>query len=299
MKSSSLFLLALVGLITLSCSEKETPGGVKYTVLKKGDGLEVATGQFLVMDISLSDSKDSVWFSSKNIGYPAVVPALDSSMTKDTGEYGVFKVLTKGDCITFKLTAQTVFNTTRRRAVPKDIDPKSLFTFVVSLKDVWSDSQVQEFQIKMTRESQRKQVTADSITITNYLKENNLIALSTPSGLRYVIQKEGKGDLAITGKSTLVHYAGFTLDGKIFDTSMASVAKEKGFDNGGRNEPYPVVVNKSSVIAGWHEMLTHMNKGMKVTVFIPSYLGYGPQGNGPTIPPNTVLMFDMELANIK
>lgn len=299
MKKLSLGIIALVSLLSFSCSEKETPGGVKYTVLKKGDGEELPAGQFMVMSLSLRDAKDSVWFSSKEIGYPAVLPVPDESMVKDNSEYGVFKALTKGDCVTFKLSAQTLFTKTRHSPVPKGMEPTSQFTFVASLKDIWNHEQVQEFQKKITVESQFKQRALDSTLIANHLKEKGLEGLSTPSGLRYIVKKEGKGELVTSGKTAFVHYAGYTLSGKIFDTSLASVAKANNFNNRGVNSPYPVVVNTQSVIAGWDEILQLMNKGMKVTVYIPSHLGYGQQGSGPSIPPNTVLIFDMEVMDVK
>jgi FKBP-type peptidyl-prolyl cis-trans isomerase len=88
------------------------------------------------------------------------------------------------------------------------------------------------------------------------------------------------------------------LNGNLFDTNIESVAKANNYDNGGRYNPYPVVVNTGSVIRGWDEMLQLMNKGMKVTAYIPSVLAYGSQGNG-GIPPNSVLVFDMEVVDIK
>jgi FKBP-type peptidyl-prolyl cis-trans isomerase FkpA len=299
MKINFLSLLVLIGLITLSCSEKETPGGVKYTVLKKGDGVAVATGQFLVMDILLRDSKDSVWFNTADSDYPAVLAAPDQSMVKDGGEFGVFKTLTKGDCVTFKVSANTVFTKTRQRPVPDGVDTASLFTYVVNLKDVWNEEQIQKFQAEISRESQRKQMAKDSVLIQNYIKENNLETKRTPSGIHYVVLKEGKGELAAPEKVASIHYAGFSLDGKIFDTSLAAVAKANNFNNGGRNEPYPVTVKRGQVIQGWHDMIQMMNKGMKVRAIIPSHLAYGPQGNGPVIPPNAILIFDMELTDIK
>jgi FKBP-type peptidyl-prolyl cis-trans isomerase FkpA len=298
MKINSLLSLVILCLIILSCSEKETPGGVKYTVLKKGDGVEVPSGQFLVIDISLRDSKDSVWFNTQDTGYPAVLPVPDASMLKDDGEYGVFKAMTKGDCVIFKVPATTVFSKTRRRSVPEGTDPNSLFTFVANLKDIWSQEQVQKFQMEMAQASQRKQIAIDSAIIAAYLKEKNLETKSTNSGIRYEVLKEGKGELAVQGKVAYVHYAGFTLEGKIFDTSLSAVAKENDFDNGGRNEPYRVPVVTGQVIQGWHDMLQVMNKGMKVRAYIPSHLAYGSRGNG-SIPPNAVLIFDMELTDLK
>ncbi len=298
MKSTCYCLLAFVCLFNMACSQK-TPGGVKYEVHKKGDGKEQEFGQFLVMNMQLKDSKDSVWFTSKDLGNPVVIPVPDASMEKDEGEYGVFKVLTKGDSVSFQLPALTVFTKTRRKPVPKNVDPNSLFKFNIGLRHIWSQQQVQEFQSKLRRENQLEQVKRDSTTIANYLNEKGVEAKSTVSGLRYVVEKEGNGEFATAGKTAYVHYAGFLLNGKLFDTSLAGVAKKFNFNNGGKNTPYPVVVNTGGVIPGWDEMLMLMNKGMKVRVYIPSALGYGQQGNGPEIPGNSILVFDMEVMDIK
>ena len=297
MKKIPIGILAAIILFLASCSEKETPGGVKYTVLKKGDGNEVAAGTYLMIHMIMKNHKDSLLFDTYVDDRPLLMPMPDGSMDKDPGEYGVFKVLTKGDCVSFKLTAQTVFSS-RRRAIPKDIDPAGLFSFVVQLKETFTKEQAQQYQDEKLKEMERKSFKTDSTLIANHLKEKGLEALGTPSGLRYTIQKEGKGENAVAGKTAFVHYAGYTLDGKLFDTSIASVAKANNFQNGAADKPYPVTVNTGSVIQGWDEMLQLMNKGMKVRVYIPSNLAYGPQGNGP-IPPSAVLIFDMEVIDIK
>ncbi len=299
MKSTYYVILICTVLVATGCSEKKSPGGVKYKVHRKGDGKEVAFGQFLVMNMELKDSKDSVWFSSKEMGSPVIIPMPDASMEKDDGEYGVFKILTKGDSVSFQLTAETMFTKTRKRPVPANVDPKSLFSFNLSIRDTWSKEQVDAYQQKMMADSDLIQSKRESEMIDAYLKEKGIVAQSTSSGIRYVVKKEGKGELAVAEQTAYVHYACYSLNGKLFDTSIASVAKENDFDNQGRNEPYPVVVSKSNVIKGWHLMLALMNKGMQVTAYIPSSLGYGQQGRGPSIPPNTILVFDLEVTDIK
>jgi FKBP-type peptidyl-prolyl cis-trans isomerase FkpA len=286
-----------MSLLLAACTEKETPAGVKFSYLKKGDGEEVPTGKYIMVHMILHDFKDSLLLDTYQNERPMVMPMPDESMADDTGEYGVYKMLTKGDCVTFQLPAQTVF-TKRRRPVPKKIDPASLYRFVVHLKEAMTFEEAKEYEKRELKKMAQKQQAADSATIENYLKENNLAALSGPEGLRYIVQKEGKGDLAKAGNVAMVHYAGFLLNGKIFDTSMAAVAKANGFNNGQRNEPYRVVVGAGGVIQGWEEMILLMNKGMKVTVFIPSALAYGLQGSG-QIPPNAVIKFDMELVDLK
>ena len=167
------------------------------------------------------------------------------------------------------------------------------------MQEVLDQQQVNDFQQNLMMKNERAQNAKDSVTINNYLAEKGVSAMRTASGLRYIVTREGQGEYAASGKTAYVHYAGYNLSGKLFDTSIAEVAQKNNFDNQGRNEPYPVTVNTGTVIRGWDEMLMLMNKGMKVTVYIPSALAYGPQSRGPEIPANSILIFDMEVTDIK
>lgn len=295
MRIHILGFVLMLGLI--SCSETETPGGVKFTTLKKGDGIEIETGKFVMVHMVLRNHKDSLLLSTYKEDQPMVMPMPDASMAEDTGEFGVIKMLTKGDCVTFKLPAKTVY-TKRRRAVPKNIDPSSLFTFILHMKESMTLEEAKKYEAEQIAKMEQQQLQADSKIIAEHLAAKKIEALSTPSGIRYVIDKAGKGEFAKPSQIAYVHYAGFLLDGKIFDTSLASVAKANNFNNGNRNEPYLVTVGAREVIQGWDEILLLMNKGMKITVFIPSGLAYGTRGKN-QIPPNTNLMFTMEVVDIK
>lgn len=294
-----LLIFFVFSLALISCSEKKTPGGVQYTVLRKGDGKEPEFGKYLAMYIELKDAKDSIWFSTKSNGYPVVLGVPDASMEKDDGEFGVFKQLTKGDSVTFQVPARLVFLKARKRPVPPKVDPLSLFTFHVGVKDVWGEEQANQFQERILLESERKRASADSTVIATYLSENKISATYALPGIFYVVQKEGKGEKASAGKTAYVSYEGHVLNGNFFDTNIESVAKANKYDNGGRYSPYPVVVGTESVIRGWDEMLQLMNKGMKVTLYVPPSLGYGARSMGPNIPPNSILVFDMEVVDIK
>ncbi len=112
-------------------------------------------------------------------------------------------------------------------------------------------------------------------------------AVTTPSGLKYVVDKEGTGEATPqAGQSVTVHYTGKLMDGKKFDSS---------YDRG---KPIEFTVGKGQVIKGWDEALLGMKKGEKRTLIIPSNLGYGPSGRGP-IPPNATMIFDVELIDFK
>jgi len=97
----------------------------------------------------------------------------------------------------------------------------------------------------------------------------------------------------------LVNYVGRTLDDKVFDTNIETIAKSAGTDQEGRTyEPFQFVVGAGGVIPGWDEGLLLLNEGSKATFVIPSGLAYGEQGSGP-IAPFSTLIFDVELIKIK
>ena len=111
-------------------------------------------------------------------------------------------------------------------------------------------------------------------------------AVTTPSGLKYVVVEEGEGETPKKGSVVTVHYTGKLLNGKKFDSS---------YD---RKQPIDFPVGAGQVIKGWDEALLGMKKGEKRVLIIPPSLGYGPSGRGP-IPPNATMVFDVELVNFQ
>ena len=126
------------------------------------------------------------------------------------------------------------------------------------------------------------QATADDNAIKKYLSENNLNATATGSGLYYLISTQGSGVNPTANSNVTVVYKGFLLDGTVFDQS-----KSTGFNTDLKN-----------VIAGWQEGMPYFKKGGKGKLLIPSALGYGTQATG-GIPANSVLIFDVELLDVK
>jgi FKBP-type peptidyl-prolyl cis-trans isomerase len=109
----------------------------------------------------------------------------------------------------------------------------------------------------------------------------------TKSGLRYKILQKGNGKSAEKGQMVSVHYKGQLADGTVFDSSYK------------RNQPLDFQVGVGQVISGWDEGICLLNVGDKARLVIPSDLGYGAQGAGGVIPPNAILVFDVELMGVK
>lgn len=118
------------------------------------------------------------------------------------------------------------------------------------------------------------------------------------SGLRYIEYRRGTGMKIEPGMQIAVNYAGYLTDGTLFDTSLDSVARMRGFDRGGVPfEPLGFQVGKGKVIVGWDEGLTHdMYVGGKRRLIIPPALGYGSYQHG-AIPANSTLIFDVEVVS--
>ena len=110
---------------------------------------------------------------------------------------------------------------------------------------------------------------------------------TTNSGLQYIELVPGIGGSPKAGDKVSVHYTGYLLDGKKFDSSVD------------RGQPFSFKIGVGQVIKGWDQGVSTMKIGGKRKLIIPSDLGYGSQGAGGVIPPNATLVFDVELLGIQ
>lgn len=119
-----------------------------------------------------------------------------------------------------------------------------------------------------------------------FLAKNKQVkgVFTTPSGLQYMVLKQGDGVRPKPGEKVRVHYVGTLLDGTKFDSSI---------DRG-----EPAVFGLDQVIKGWTEGVGMMPVGAKYRLWVPAALGYGDRGAG-TIPPNSTLVFDVELLGVE
>ncbi len=122
----------------------------------------------------------------------------------------------------------------------------------------------------------------DEFLASNKTKEG---VVTLPSGLEYKIVKEGTGPKPTATDTVECNYRGTLIDGKEFDSS----AKHGG----------PATFRVDQVIPGWTEALKLMPVGSKWQLFVPANLAYGESGAGADIPPNSTLIFDVELVSIK
>lgn len=307
MKNSILILLFSALLLAACSNTKETRSGLKYTVLRKGSGEKTKSGQILVITLTFKDNKDSVWTDTRKNDFPYMIMVMDS-VPKGNMVMEVFQDLTKGDSVTFQVKAKDLFEKSFQSPVPPMVDSTGMFTFNIGTNDVITEEEAKKMQsdyiAKQTEKAElekKEQLAKDTLAIDLFLKEKGIVAKKTTSGLRYVITKPGKGENAKAGQSVKVNYAGFLLDGTFFDSSNEAIARANNAYNQQRApyEPLQLMLGYQQVIAGWEEALMLMNKGAKMTVYIPSTLAYGPQRRSEVIAENSILTFDLELLEIK
>lgn len=112
-----------------------------------------------------------------------------------------------------------------------------------------------------------------------------------PSGLKYIDKKVGKGPMPTKGQTIVVNYTGMLLNGKTFDSNVDPLF--------GHIQPFRTPIGVGKVIPGWDEGMVTMKVGGKRRLIIPPDLGYGEQGAGDRIPPNSTLVFDVELLGVE
>ncbi|MCX6116947.1 MAG: FKBP-type peptidyl-prolyl cis-trans isomerase [Proteobacteria bacterium] len=107
--------------------------------------------------------------------------------------------------------------------------------------------------------------------------------MSQVKDLKIKVLKEGQGPEAVSGKKVTVHYTGKLRDGKVFDSSEQ------------RKVPFPFTLGSGQVVQGWEKGVEGMKVGERRELTIPPSMAYGEKGVGTIIPPNAVLIFEIEL----
>lgn len=165
---------------------------------------------------------------------------------------------------------------------------KALFLFVV-LVSFASCKEENKNPYYVTPEQIEAQKKIDEETIRKYFRTNNVDTTKVVrlnSGLYILTKKAGEGDVIKPGQYAEVNYIGRNVSNDVFDSSFRS------------GKPFSVLVGAGQVIKGWDEGLQHLRKGEEANLYIPSYLGYGYYGSN-SIPPNSVLIFEIDVLNVR
>ena len=138
-----------------------------------------------------------------------------------------------------------------------------------------------------------QQMPVDDKILQDYFAKNSIKAEKTASGLYYTIQKPGGGAQITKGQTVSMKYTGKTLDGKAFDSNIDTTVGHHG------TEPLVFSVGQGQMIPGVDEGVALLKKGTKATLYLPSPLAYGAQSPSPNVAPNSILIFDVEITEVK
>jgi FKBP-type peptidyl-prolyl cis-trans isomerase FkpA len=274
-KFSYVLLGSLLALMSCGKSERETPGGFKYSLVKAGSGAEPKKGEIMVFDFELRDSKDSVWNDSYKDGMPAAIEKQDTSVLKNAD--GITEMLSElkvGDSVRASMTTADFFKNLVKRPMPPTIDSTLTLTYSIKVNEVMTLENFMKWRSERIIKKEDKM-------INDYLTKNNLEAEKDTSGLYIVNHVNGAGPKPTVDNCVEVKYNGkFLQNGREFD----------------KNES--VSFNLGQVIRGWQIAFPKLAKGDSATILIPSRLGYGAEGYY-GIPPDAVLLFDVTLRDFK
>jgi FKBP-type peptidyl-prolyl cis-trans isomerase FkpA len=266
------------GQSTLTEGFSKTSRGLYYKIIVDNKQPKGKVDDKIKMNIIYSTQRDSVLYSSYTEGTPGQLNIGAPAFNGDPMEG--FAMLGTGDSAIFLIPEDSIYKNQEmppfaRKGEFLKVHVKVLF---VMTKEEYEKKRDEEMKTQSSKEAQ---------TIEEYLAKNNLHAQKTPSGLYYIVQTQGTGPKAEAGKTVTVNYTGKLLDGKVFDSSLKP----------GRT-PFDFKLGAGQVIKGWDEGIALFNVGGKGTLIIPSPMGYGSRASGP-IPANSILIFDIEVLDIK
>lgn len=280
-KTLNLSCLLLVFMFFLSCKNQEFKrheSGLKYKfivknkktkLMQKGD-IAVLIFRTFTLDNKMLEQSDVFRVQLEN-------PSHSGGAIEDA-----LAMMSEGDSAQFLINAKNYYNITRQQIVPKEINQNDDVRIDIKLVDVLSLADYKQEQKEEEKAAQRQE---DNL-LNNYLQQENIKETATLSGLYIVYEKKGTGKLPISGKKLTVHYSGYFVDGKLFDSSIE------------RNEPFTFTFGIGQVIAGWDEGLAKTPEGSKIRLIIPSSLAYGAKQRG-IIPPYSPLIFDIEVLTVE
>lgn len=296
---------------------QKTNNGLAYKIVKPGDKNSICKeDQFVFFEKTIS-FKDVVIFSSNdNPDYPLAIPFSELKKLNFDGEqFEALNLLTKkGEVGIFKIKIDKVINPASIPMINKKfnlkLDQNSELTLTLKIDNfVEKDKifeKIQDYRNKKKEELDKKtkiQMNKDIEIIKKHLSDNKIENFKvTESGLHYVIKVEGEGEVIKEGNTVFIDYIGTDLTtGKVFDTSIESVAKEKNIFHEQREYvPLKIEMTKNpGLIEGFAEGIFLLKKNSEATLFIPSVLAYGPNGIPGIISPSACLIFEVKIVDVK
>lgn len=274
-------------------TQKPSATGVYFIEVEAGSGPVITKGEFVQMNLTLTDASGKKVFSSVDVNRPVTMEYGKPFDTKGLDE--ALGQMRKGGKAKVIVPSDMGMGEQGKRDPASGvyiIEPYSPVVYDLEILDIRTKAQQEAAQKAQDAKSKKEADDAmkqESVLLKDYLNKNHITAKPTASGLYYIEKVKGNGMRATAGKKVKVEYTGRLLNGKVFDASANH--KPAG--------PYEFVLGQGRVIAGWDEGIAMMNQGGKATLIVPSKLGYGSQQMGNDITPYSPLVFDVELVGVE
>lgn len=286
-----ILVLWIAIMVLFSACDKAPPyvvmdSGIQYRLVDDNGADKPRMGDVIVMDMAhyLGDSliyqtEKEGFIINPNIGAPPEI----RDVLNLTGE---------GDSLQIQMTLGKYASFTGLPISPR-MDTTQLVTWNIRVTEIENESTVLERNRKAQAQTDRELIEA-------FVVNNNLEAQTTDEGLYYVILQEGNNVFPKNGDEVFLEYSMSLLDGTLIDTSSEKLARENDMFNPNRTYgSRSFILGDKEILEGWNIGMPKLSKGAKGKLLIPSELAYGPSGYGSQIGPNTVIVFDVELVDIK
>ena len=312
MKKSIVILFAATLGLAACNNYKKAEGGLEYKIFTDAGKEKLKEGDIVKLNFVQKNERDSVIFSTYDIESPQVFPVAKKVYGGDMND--VLTLFGEGDSATFKLNLDTMAKRTGQEK-PAQNKKDTYLVFTVKVEKVFKKTageadqafqkRAQEFFQKDYVAAQEKFKAAEAGKIAAYIKDNNLKTQTTASGLQYVITNPGSAQKPVLGDTVMLNYTGKLATKKsdgtyhIFDTSDKKTAEDAKIYNA-MVKYEPRAFSIGNAIPGFDEGYQLIGKGGKITLIIPSKLGYGEGGQPQAkISPFAPIVLEVEIVDIK
>lgn len=286
------FLLALLS----SCGKgfKSTDGGLEYKIIVQGDEKALLNGEYLLYDLLIKTSSDSMMYSSANAG--VLFPLKYDTYRQKVGQRNLLEegllMMHKGDSMVFAMKASAfaqAFDMTFRARPDDRLLCHAKLVDVMNYADYSTWKATQLARKKSEHETfLKKAMERESKKIDSILTLRDTPYAVSISGIRYVIEREGMGQYPRAGDSVFFNYHVTYLDGTALPNNLG---------NSG-DSPRSFRMGSDGVLESWQESITLLKKGGAGAFYISSPLAFG-DSEAPGIVPNAVLIINLELVDVK
>lgn len=296
-----LIILGIIALGFTACEQYQSgEGGLQYKIHKDNPGPTIKKGDFVAFKFIQKTEGDSIMYNSYDFEQATPMYA-EAPLFKGDFNSGMM-LLSEGDSATIKVSMDSIRAFAKRKlAEQPTIKGKYIIYVIKVVKVIPGDTvNLDAFQNKirdfMSKESEQAK-NNETARVNNYITSKNLKPVVTPSGLNYVIRKQGSGPKPAVGDTVEFNYTVSLLSGTIFDTSLPELSKKASkYDVSRQYMPLKLAVGEHNAIPGFEEALMLFPAGTSATLIMPSKLAYGDQGGA--LPPYTPLAFDLEVLRI-